>query len=423
MKNTSSKLGDLIKFKDSYFVSCPIGLEALLEKEVEAIGFKNFYVASGGVHFDGYSEKVLELLLTSRIASRVFKKLYQFPIEKEKDVYFGARDIKWKAIFGLEQTFKIISTLGRSPNQKVYSHFKNTMVISQILKDGMVDRFRDDCGARPNVNTENPDVVINCHIYPENEGPFHIATIMIDLCGKSLSHRGYRPPRGEAPIRENLAAGLVMLSDWKSQAEDFMDIFCGSGTLLIEAALIAGNIPPSYLKLAALRANQNPVYSFQRLDWFTKDKYLVENFHQLIDKLDAQTKKGFELLSTMTKRFWGSDNSFSAISMAKEQIDRARLSRIINLQTMDATAVTPNPDRKGIIVTNPPYGVRMEETIDLESLYYDVGENFKHHFKGWRAYLISGNRDLFKRISLKTSKKWILFNGALECRFVKYDMY
>ena len=415
---------EIIKIKDLYFAICPHTFEDLLISEMKDIGIKNLDPVKGGVYFESTPEKAIELLLNTRVASRVLKQFYSFDIKNEGDLYFYAKEIKWKALFTLEQTFKIDVSLGHSPNGFKRSKFKNTMFLGQKLKDSIVDRFRDDTkGQRPDVDKEYPDALIHMRVEPHDNkfSQKEKVTISLDLSGSLLSNRGYRIRTVEAPIRENLAAGLLMMANIKTK-DDFYDPMCGSGTFLIEAALIKADISPSFLHIKDYFENEETPWSFLKLEFYTKNKYLKENTEKLLKEIYENDKKGYEFLKNNKIKIYGTDTNEDAIKACKINIGTAGLSNFIYLEQADGTTFNPG-DFKGTIVTNPPYGERLGEIDDLKPLYHELGENFKQQFKESEAYLITSNFELLKQISLRTSFKKILHNGKLEARFVKYELF
>lgn len=417
------------KIKDMFFASCPTGLEPLLAQEIKNLPHQNLEITSGGVHFQAPNNSALELMLCSRLASRIYKKAYQFEIKVEKDLYFFAKEIKWKALFDLEQTFKI--TVQQSKNSKgERSLFKSSMFLAQNLKDGIVDKFRLDCnGERPDVNKETPDMNIMLHVVP-NINPHSIketCTVLIDMCGAPLSQRGYRDTNFSAPLKENLAAGLVLLSGYTGE-ETFFDPMCGSGTIIIESLLIKGNIPPSYIFVHDLiERPDETVWDFQNHNWFKKDKYLLDAWKKLVAQYHEKAKEGFENLKKNKVKTFASDSEKYAINACKYNLNASDLSEYLELYQEDATQIDLNSKDEsitgGIIITNPPYGERIGEEQDLPKLYHEFGENLKNHYKGFKAYIFTGNLPLIKKISLRTSKKVILYNGAIESRLVEYDLF
>lgn len=412
---------DITKYKLEFFASCPTGLEEILQKEINDLGIDKTEITKGGVHIGCYNEQALQVLIYSRVASRVFRKLYGFSIRNEKDIFKKALKIKWKAVFGLEQTFKITTLQGTSPDGKRRSHFKSSIYLSQQLKDGIVDNFRNDTGERPSVYKEDPDISFLMRVNPDNDesSKRENVLILIDLCGTPLSHRGYRERGFIAPVRENVAAGILKILDKKPE-EAFIDCMCGSGTFLIEQALIDRDIPPSFLKIEGYLDDERE-WSFQNHYWYEKDKLLKESFSKIIKEALKKINDGDKVKA---KPIVGFDIVERNVDQLKKILIKYELDNFIRVKKADATDFTPL-EENSLIFCNPPYGERLEEENDekLEKLYYDLGENFKNNCKNSRAYVFTGNLPLIKKISLRTSKKIQLYNGAIESRLVEYLLY
>lgn len=415
------------KLKNHFFASCPIGLEELLAQEVKKLETKNIEITNGGVSFESFPQVAIELILSSRIASKVYKKLFQFEIKTEKDLYYFSRDIKWKGVFDLDQTFKITTLQGRSKDGKKWSQFKSPIFLSQTLKDGIVDRFRKDCNdERPSIEKDQPDVSLllrvepNINIYSKKE----VCTILIDMCGRPMGNRGYKRGPSEAPLRENLAAGIIKLTGYNGK-QNLIDPMTGSGTLISEALLIKGNIPPTFLQLKQFKKDDEFIcWNFQNHLWFKKDKFLLEHFDKLLDKYIEKVNNGFKKLDKLDSKVIARDINADAIKGAIENFKYAGLIKYIDLDIDDATSmVKPVGVNKGIIVVNPPYGERISNIEDAKKLYYEFGENLKNTFKNFSAFIFTGNRDLLKSISLRSDKKHILNNANLEARLVEYNLY
>jgi len=413
------------KIKNEFFASCPTGLEELLASEIKALAYKKLEVVKGGVHFSGAPEVAMELMLSSRIASRLYKKAFEFEIKVEKDLYIYGKEIKWKAILDLEQTFKITVVQGKSKNGEKRSHFKSSMFLGQNLKDAIVDRFRDDCdGERPNIDKDQADLNILLRVEPtDNPHSYQeIAMILLDMCGAPLSHRGYRDTNFSAPLKENLAAGLVKLSGYNGN-ETFVDPMCGSATIIIESLLIKGNIPPSYLALHnILEEGESTYWDFMKHKWFTEDEELQEKWKTLLETYTEMARLGFEKLEQSEMKTYAFDKQKYAINAATLNLKAADLLEFVELKIADATDVSIAAT-EGVVITNPPYGERIGSEDDLPKLYHGFGENLKNNFKGFRAYIFTGNMPLLKKISLRTSKKIILWNGSIESRLAEYLLY
>ncbi len=401
----------------TFFASCPREVEHLLESEIKALGVKRVSVERGGVSFQCETEEALAVLLNSRVASRVFKEIQVYTISSEKDLYTKAKDKWWEKIFELKQTFKINTLFDKETKE----HFSNSLIFSQILKDAIVDNFREKFGSRPSVDTENPDITFLLRIEKRPNSALFNARILVDMCGTPLSHRGYRLDPLKAPLRENLAAAIVMTTDFNPEIDIFTDCMCGSGTLLIEAILIKAKVAPTYLRVRSYIERQIPVFDFLKHPWFLVDKKSVRLFEVLAQNVYNHSLKALNELQT--RQFFGFDISERALETTRNHLDNALIDpQIVTLNKRDATKITPMDPPPGIVICNPPYGERMGEEDQLMSLYKDLGENFKHNFQGYRAYIFTSNPLLRKNISLQTSKRHSFFNGSIECRLLKYEL-
>ena len=415
------------KLKDEFFAACPHNFEEILMDEMSSIGIKELAKVVGGVNFKCSPEKAIELVLKSRVASRIYKKLYSFDIKNEKDIYFHAKEIKWKAVFTLDQTFKTEVSLGHSPDGTRRSKFTNTMYLGQVLKDGIVDYFRATHNdERPNVEKQNPHALISMRIQPHDNkfSSKEEVLISLDLSGEILSNRKYRIRSVEAPIRENLAAGLIIKAGLKKD-EDFYDPMCGGGTFLIEALLIKAGITPSFKRIDSYFDEEEEFkdqWAFLEHEFYQKNKYIKENTEKLLTTLKKENEAGFAWLKKNNIKIYGTDNSTESIKVAKMNIQNAGMGNYIYLEVADGTSFKPGPFA-GKIITNPPYGERIGEVEELEEVYYQLGENFKNNFKGSSAFLITGNKELLKKIRLKPAMKMDLRNGKLDSKFVQYDLF
>lgn len=423
----NQKKRSIQKLKDQYFAVCPHSTEELLIDEIKNIDIKSFKIKNGGVYFESTPEKAIELILKSRIASKVYKQLYTFDIKVEKDLYFFAKEIKWKALFSIDQTFKIDVSLGHSPDGFKRSKFTNSMYLGQVLKDGIVDRFREDFNQkRPSIDKHTPDIGLNLRIEPHDNkfSSKENVIISIDMCGELLSNRGYRIRSVEAPIRENLAAAMILMSELKKD-ENFYDPMCGSGTFLIEALLIMGNITPSFLKIKNYFDEEEEFkdqWAFLNHEYFVKNPYLKENTTKLLNELKESNEKAIELLKKNKIKVYGTDIDMNAIKACNINLGLAGLKQFAYLEQTDASLFSP-PHFKGVIMANPPYGERLDHIENLENLYHQFGENLKQNFKQSRAYIYTSNLNLLKKISLQSKFRKTLHNANLEGRLVRYDLY
>lgn len=410
------------KYRFEYFASCPTGLEELLTKEITELGATSVTMVRGGVQFEAFHEIALKVILYSRLASRVFKYLFNFEVLDEKDYYLEATDIKWKSLMSVDQTFRLTTIFGDLPGEREV--FRNSQFANLKLKDAIVDYFRHFDGERPSVERDYPDVAFLARIDHGVEKPYQV-TLMYDLCGDPVSQRGYRVAKTEATIKENLAAGMLQLVNWNPEEEGLIDAMCGSGTIVIEAALKAAAIAPSYLRVEGhLRNPRVKLWTFLNYPWFTEDKLLQENFQKYIDEIMQSTTAGLKKLASMKGKIVGNDLSEMSLSATRENLRKARLDGVINLTHQNALEVTP-PTEKSLFICNPPYGERLEynEEEKLKALYKGLGDHWKHGFKGHRAALITGNLPMLKQVGLRTTKRHILFNGDIECRLAEYSLY
>jgi len=422
-------MNKLEKLKNSYFASCPIGLEDELFKEIKDLKIREKRRTRGGVYFGGMPKDFLRVIFYSRIASRVFRRPYKFNITHEKDLYSYGRQIKWKAIFDLNQSFKIRTLLGHSEDGKKQSRFGNSIYLSQLLKDAIVDHFREEfSGERPNVDLENPDVEFLLYIEPRHgSSDKEEASLLIDLCGEALFHRGHRKSTGIAPLNENLAAGIIrkMNLQFEKPKDIFIDGMCGTGTVLIQAILEWSNIPPSYLQVEKLLKNsQTIIWSFQKLTFFKKSNFLLDHFEFFKKKVHSETQRGMEKLKKRKKCFYAIDIDNSSLSATEENLRESHLSPFVEIKKADITNWVPERSTQGYIFCNPPYGKRLGESDEeLVNLYFKLGENLKKNFKGFNAFILTGNADLRKAISLTTQERIPFWNGPIECRLLHYSLY
>jgi len=369
-----------------FFATCPRGLEALLARELRAIGASGIRTVPGGVGFDGDLEVCYRANLHSRIATRVLLRLGHAPYRNEQDVYAAAYAVPWQRWFALECSIRVDVTAIRSP-------LKSLDFITLRIKDAVCDRFRAECGSRPSVDTRAAGVRIAAFLDAKH------VTLYLDTSGEPLYKRGYRSERGEAPIKENLAAGILALSGWDT-GEPLYDPMCGSGTLVIEAAMMALGIAPG--------AGRS--FGFERL--LVHDARL---WRGLRDEASARQEVPRAL------PVFGSDISGRELRYAHENLKAAGLTQAVELRKDDVLEV-PAPAPHGVMVVNPPYGVRLGEEQAMADFYRKLGDALKNRFAGWRCYIFSADTELPRRIRLKASKRTPLFNGPLECRLYEYPI-
>ncbi len=358
------------------------GLEEVLAQELIALNAEEVQAARRAVYFSGDTEMIYRANFSLRTALKVLVPIRTFKIFKADDLYHQASKIKWEDYFDVDATFAVQST--------TFSDlFKNSMFASLKLKDAIVDRFRKEFDKRPSINPRQPQVLINLHI-TENT-----CTVSLDSSGDSLHKRGYRINNHEAPISEVLAAGMIKIAGW-NENEPLYDPMCGSGTIVIEAAMIAKNIRPGEL---------GRKYAFQ--NW---KNYNPDLFEKIKNQNDHR-KVNFKI--------YGSDISRENIDMAFNNTDKAMVNDIVNLEILDFKTSEKKED-SSFLLFNPPYGERIESG-DAD-FYAMIGERLKHHHPGSVAWIISTN-ECFKSIGLKPARKTPLFNGALQCSFRKYELY
>jgi len=362
------------------------GFEPILAKELRNLGAGHVEEGVRNVTFEGDTGFMYKANLCLRTALKVYKPIKTFQVFNEKDLYRHIYELDWPSIFDVEKTFAIDSIA----NTEV---FDNSMFVSLKAKDAIVDKFRAVVRDRPNVKTQDPDIRINIHIYKNT------CTVSLDSSGNSLHQRGYRILTNIAPINEVLAAGLLLKSGWDGQT-DFLDPMCGSGTFLVEAAMIACHIP----------ANINRE-SYAFMQWKDYDAEL----HQKI--VDASLKKVREF----HHKIIGYDKAPSAVRKTQENVDHANLSDYISVERKDFFRTEKPVEGKLHMVFNPPYGERLP--IEMEEFYGRIGDTLKQNYPGTEAWLITSNLEVLKHVGLKISKKIKAFNGKLEARLVKYDIY
>lgn len=362
------------------------GFEEILAKELQILGAQDVEQGVRMVSFVGDKGFMYKANLSLRTALKILKPIYHFRANNEQGLYKGISGINWSKYLNANQTFVIDTTVHSD-------YFKHSQFVSQKSKDAIVDQFRSKTGARPSVDKDYPDLRINIHIDKDQ------VSVALDTSGNSLHQRGYRIATNIAPINEVLAAGMLLLSGWDGQGH-FLDPMCGSGTLLAEAAMIACNIP----------ANLNrKEFAFEK--WNDWDNDL---FDQIVDSLLKKIKEFHYTIQ-------GFDKAPSAVSKAKDNIRNANLDEYITISEknfFDTEKTTQGPLH---MVFNPPYGERLD--IDMERFYKEIGDTLKQSYPGTNAWFITSNLEALKFVGLKPSRKIKLFNGSLESRLVKYEMY
>lgn len=400
---------------NNFFASCPRGMEAALSKELNEAGCRGLIPFRGGVDFEADDEALFRIILGSRLASRIFMRLAERHVLDAKHIYKKFLDFKWTDVFDVEQTFKITTIFDGAAKEA----FGNAMYVSQNLKDAVVDTFRAKFNMRPDVDKEDADVSLCLRVEQGDRRGFK-AQLLLDLVGEPLSKRGYRKRVGEAPLKENLAAAIVSACDWKND-EVFVDAMCGSGTILIEAILASVNACPQFIRVNEYLEGKRLAFDFLDHAWFTTSASREEAFNQYAKKEVERTLKA--LKDVPSNRFYGYDVDDRMLEVTRSAIRRLGIpDGRVTLDCIDATKLTP-PSEHGVLVCNPPYGERMGEVNHLRDLYHNLGENLKSNFKGWRAFIFTGNLELRKNISLQTSARIPFYNGKIECRLLRYELF
>jgi len=362
------------------------GFEEILARELQVLGAQEVEQGVRMVSFKGDKGFMYKANLSLRTALKILKPIYYFRAYNELSLYKGIQGIDWSKYLNANQSFVIDVTLHSD-------HFNHSQFVALKAKDAVVDQFRDRYGKRPSIDKDFPDLRINLHIHDDQ------CSVALDTSGNSLHQRGYKTATNIAPINEVLAAGMLLLSGWDGQG-DFMDPMCGSGTILAEAAMIACNIP----------ANINrKEFAFEK--WNDWDNDL---FDMIVDSLMKKVK---EFHYTIT----GYDKAPSAVMKAKDNIQNANLDDYVTIRQQDF--FTSEKETRGPLhmVFNPPYGERLD--IEMERFYREIGDTLKQSYPGTNAWFITANLEALKYVGLKPSRKIKLFNGKLETRFVKYEMY
>ena len=362
-----------------------MGLEPVLAKELTQLGANDVKIGRRMVSFTGDKEMMYRANFQLHTAIRILKPILHFKAQCADDVYEEIKKIDWTTYLDDDKTFAVDSV--------VFSEeFRHSKFVSYKVKDAIVDQFREKTGKRPNISVANPDLRLNMHIAEDQ------CTLSLDSSGESLHRRGYRQESVEAPLNEVLAAGMILLSGWKGDT-DFIDPMCGSGTILIEAALIAKNMAPGLFRKE---------YAFEK--WPDFDADLFDEIYN-----DESQEREFQ------HHIYGYDIDTKAVNTALLNVKAAGLTKDITVKQQDFKDFT-QPVNKSIIITNPPYGERIS-TPDLLGTYKMIGERLKHEFKGNDAWILSYREECFEQIGLKPSIKIPLYNGSLECEFRRYQMF
>ncbi len=361
------------------------GLEEVLAEEIVNLGGDDVEIGRRAVFFKGDKRLMYKANLHLRTALRILKPIKAFRAKTADEIYENLRKVDWEAYMDIKQTFTVDTVLFSDT-------FKNSQYLTYRVKDAIADSFNAKYGKRPSVRLVNPDIYVHLHISQE------MCTLCMDSSGESLHKRGYRTEQTEAPLNEVLAAGMLLLAGWKGQT-NFIDPMCGSGTLPIEAALIALNIPAGIYRQR---------FAFQ--SWKDYDADLFDEIY------DEDTQRPFEY------KIYGSDISRQAIAIATRNVERAGLKKYINLKVKPIQEILTTVGNEGLLMTNPPYGERLKPE-DLMGLYADLGERLKHVFTGYQAWILSYRKECFDHIGLRHSKRFFLMNGSLECELRQYEIF
>ncbi len=378
----------MINRMNYYFATVARGLESLAVQEIERLGAQDVEPQFCGVSFRGDRELLYRVNLWARLPFRILMKLTEFPCESAEDLYKGIQTIDWSEYLTPENTLAVTAT-GKN-DQLNHTHFTALQV-----KNAIVDQQKEKHGERSDVDIYEPDLQINVHIDPE------FCTVSLDSSGKSLHRRGYRPAMGAAPLKESLASALIEISGWQPD-QMFYDPMCGSGTLPLEACLKSLNIAPGLFREG---------FGFET--WLDYDAGLLE---RLIASAEAEQKQ--ELLAPV----WGSDGNSDIVEQAIVNATQCGVTNHIYFSKIDLTEVVA-PSDSGVLFCNPPYGERIGRDSDLGAFYKQLGNVMKQEFKGWTAYVLSGNKELSQCIGLRSAQRTAVYNGTIPCQLMKYELY
>ena len=376
----------------NFYAVCPLGLEELLATELKECGARDIKTVRGGLHFSGSMATAMRACLTSRIASRILMRLASSDYYDEEDVYNFACRTKWETWFGPDKSIRVDVNSHRSP-------LKSLDFTLLRIKDGICDRFMHFMNVRPDVDRARPQIRVFAYLDER------YCTFYLDLCGEALFKRGWRHDKGEAPLKENLAAGLLRLAGWTPD-QPLVDPFCGSGTIAIEAAQIACNMAPGL----------NRKFLFENFSTFERDVW-----EEILDDARMAVNRHAKV------RIAASDISSIVVQKARENALQAGLSNLIDRGDLtfaqgDARAALPVAE-SGLVIANPPYGEQSNpKSASVASMMKNVSDNLKRNFAGWTAWLLTSDRTLPRQMRLKESRKIPLFNGPLECRFFRFDL-
>jgi 23S rRNA (guanine2445-N2)-methyltransferase / 23S rRNA (guanine2069-N7)-methyltransferase len=379
-----------------YFATCPKGLEYLLRDELVALGASDVREALAGAHFSGTLETAYRACLWSRLASRILLPLAEFDAADDDALYAGVQTIDWSQHLAAHATLAVDA--GTAMSKLTHSQY-----IAQRVKDAVVDQFRQRDGSRPGVDTDEPDVRINLRLRRDR------ATVSLDLAGLPLHRRGWREVQGEAPLKENLAAAMLLRARWPevyAAGGALLDPMCGSGTLLIEGALMAADVAPGW---------RRDYFGF--LGWQQHD---IALWRGLLDEARQRAETG---LRNLRSCFFGSDADPRMVQTAKRNAQEAGVAGFFTLDKHDMAHAAPPPGVDyGLVITNPPYGERLGDRAEMPQLYRALGDTLRQRFTGWRAAVLAGDAELGRAMGLHADKRYVLYNGALETVLLTFDL-
>ena len=380
----------------AYFATCPKGLEYLLRDELAALGASEVHETLAGAHFCGTLETAYRACLWSRLASRILLPLGEFDAADDDALYRGVQTIDWSGHLAVHATLAVDA--GTALSKLTHSQF-----IAQRVKDAVVDQFRQRDGERPGVDTDEPDVRINLRLRRDR------ATVSLDLAGSPLHRRGWREVQGEAPLKENLAAAMLLRAHWPeiyAAGGALLDPMCGSGTLLIEGALMAADSAPGL---------HRKYFGF--LGWQQHDATL---WRSLLDEASQRAEVGLRALRSV---FFGSDIDPRMVQTAKRNAQSAGVAGFFTLGKWDAAQLVPPAGvASGLVITNPPYGERLGDRAQMPALYRALGATLRQHFVGWHGAVLAGDAELGRAMQLHADKRYVLYNGALETVLLTFDI-
>ncbi len=386
-----------------FFATTAKGMEPVLAQELREIGALNVQETRAGATFEGTLETAYLACLWSRIANRILLPLKTFPAPNPEKLYGGAKSIRWSDHVSASGTIAV--DFSTTHSEITHSHYGALKV-----KDAIVDQLRSVQGERPSVDIKRPDLRVNVYLNADQ------ATVSIDLSGESLHRRGYRDESVPAPMKENLAGAILAFANWRKVADEggsFIDPMCGSGTLPIEAALIAARIAPGLAR---------DYHGFK--GWLQHDEELWARLCDEARDLEIRDPKKQPVIV-------GYDRDIQAVRAALAHVERAGLRGRVHIERRDFSELEPVPSHaavadgalQGLVVINPPYGERLGEEEELKTLYAQIGDTFKKKFQGWEGYVLTGSPELGKEIGLKPARRIPLFNGAIECRLFRYELF